>query len=165
MNGGFELRGKRRADSEEKAPGRAPAACRGGGYGRDGVHLSLGDHAIGLCGRLARLTGSASSPFPSLFGRRRARSSNSRCRFARETACPKEFELPGGAAAEPLLHALRQAFPEASRLPGAPRGNVRRCAYWGSRAPATTPRPRSTTPPRGSCRTWSRRRFPSTKPT
>ena len=35
---GFELRGKRRARSEEKAPRKAPAACRGGSLrpGRDG---------------------------------------------------------------------------------------------------------------------------------
>ncbi len=32
-HGGFELRGKRRAISEDKAPGIAPAACRGGRIG------------------------------------------------------------------------------------------------------------------------------------
>ncbi len=36
-DGGFELRGKRRAESEEKAPKMAPAACRGGRYAAPGA--------------------------------------------------------------------------------------------------------------------------------
>ncbi len=34
-HGRFELRGKRRAVSEDKAPGMAPAACRGGRIGEE----------------------------------------------------------------------------------------------------------------------------------
>jgi hypothetical protein len=58
------------------------------GAERDVGRLNLGGHAIGPCGRLARLTGSTRSPFSSLFGRRQARSSNLPSTSGNEIAIP-----------------------------------------------------------------------------